>query len=40
MLAARAEKPEGLRLVPVTTLKDAVRALVALEKKSGKVPSC
>ncbi|WP_093800640.1 S16 family serine protease [Streptomyces sp. Wb2n-11] len=37
---ARAEKPEGLRLVPVTTLKDAVRALVALEKRSGKVPSC
>ncbi|MEQ8143570.1 S16 family serine protease [Streptomyces sp. OP7] len=37
---ARSELPEGLRLVPVTTLKGAVDALVALEKGTGKVPSC
>ncbi len=37
---AEAEKPAGLRLVPVTTLKDAVRALDALETKGAKVPSC
>ncbi|MET9519311.1 S16 family serine protease [Streptomyces sp. NPDC002994] len=37
---AQAELPDGLRLVPVTTLKDAVRALVELEKRGGKVPSC
>ncbi|MFI1421719.1 S16 family serine protease [Streptomyces sp. NPDC020731] len=37
---ARAELPEGLRLVPVTTLKSAVDALVALEKGTGKVPGC
>lgn len=37
---ARAELPEGLRLVPVTTLEGAVDALVALEKGTGKVPSC
>ncbi|MGR8010268.1 S16 family serine protease [Streptomyces hypolithicus] len=37
---AQAELPSGLRLVPVTTLKGAVGALVALERKSGKVPSC
>ncbi|MFF8290291.1 PDZ domain-containing protein [Streptomyces sp. NPDC016309] len=36
---AQAEKPEGLRLVPVTTLKDAVSSLRALER-GGKVPSC
>ncbi|MFC8920550.1 S16 family serine protease [Streptomyces sp. NPDC047821] len=36
---ARAEKPEGLRLVPVTTLKDAVSSLRALQQ--GKdVPGC
>ncbi|MFI9822405.1 S16 family serine protease [Streptomyces sp. NPDC052013] len=37
---ARAELPEGLRLIPVTTLKGAVDALVSLEKGTGKVPSC
>ncbi|WP_181794476.1 S16 family serine protease [Streptomyces sp. WELS2] len=37
---AEAELPEGLRLVPVTTLKGAVDALVALEKGTGEVPSC
>ncbi|MEU7471735.1 S16 family serine protease [Streptomyces sp. NPDC044984] len=37
---ARAELPEGLRLIPVTTLKSAVDALVALEKGTGKVPAC
>ncbi|RST11858.1 hypothetical protein E2C00_05400 [Streptomyces sp. WAC05374] len=36
---ARAEKPEGLRLVPVSTLKDAVSSLRALQQ--GKdVPGC
>ncbi|GGW35664.1 hypothetical protein GCM10010503_09240 [Streptomyces lucensis JCM 4490] len=37
---ARSELPEGLRLVPVTTLRSAVDALVSLEKGKGKVPSC
>lgn len=37
---AQAELPDGLRLVPVTTLKDAVQALQALAQKGGKVPSC
>ncbi|MDJ0461151.1 S16 family serine protease [Streptomyces sp. H27-C3] len=37
---AQAELPDGLRLVPVTTLKDAVGALRELAKKDGKVPSC
>ncbi|MER7866819.1 S16 family serine protease [Streptomyces cellulosae] len=37
---AKAELPKGLRLVPVTTLKGAVDALVALEKGTGKVPAC
>ncbi|MGW3458526.1 S16 family serine protease [Streptomyces olivaceoviridis] len=37
---AGAELPKGLRLVPVTTLKGAVDALVALEKGKGSVPSC
>ncbi|GHH95995.1 hypothetical protein GCM10017779_64520 [Streptomyces capillispiralis] len=37
---ARSELPEGLRLVPVTTLKGAVDALVALEKGTGEVPAC
>jgi PDZ domain-containing protein len=37
---ATSELPEGLRLVPVTTLKGAVSALVALEKGKGSVPSC
>jgi PDZ domain-containing protein len=36
---ARAELPQGLRLVPVTTLKGAVDALTALEH-GGSVPSC
>ncbi|MFF5479793.1 PDZ domain-containing protein [Streptomyces sp. NPDC012935] len=37
---AKAELPEGLRLVPVTTLKGAVGALEALESGKGSVPSC
>ncbi|MEW2076551.1 S16 family serine protease [Streptomyces sp. NPDC012403] len=37
---AQTELPEGLRLIPVTTLKSAVDALVALEKGTGKVPAC
>ncbi|HET6857140.1 MAG TPA: S16 family serine protease [Streptomyces sp.] len=37
---AQAELPDGLRLVPVTTLKGAVRALGELAKKDGEVPSC
>ncbi|MER6557773.1 S16 family serine protease [Streptomyces sp. NPDC001027] len=37
---AKSELPKGLRLVPVTTLKGAVSALVALEKGKGPVPSC
>ena len=36
---ARAERPEGLRLVPVTSLKGAVEALRAL-KKGAAVPHC
>ncbi|QQC89531.1 S16 family serine protease [Streptomyces alfalfae] len=36
---AEAEKPKGLRLIPVTTLKGTVDALRAL-KKGGVVPSC
>ncbi|CAL9522409.1 YlbL family protein [Streptomyces sp. enrichment culture] len=36
---AQAERPEGLRLIPVTTLKGAVDALVSLER-GGKVPAC
>ncbi|MGA5374867.1 S16 family serine protease [Streptomyces griseoincarnatus] len=37
---AKAERPQGLRLVPVTTLEGAVDALVALEKGTGEVPAC
>ncbi|MFI5571718.1 S16 family serine protease [Streptomyces sp. NPDC051740] len=37
---AQAELPEGLRLIPVTTLKSAVDALIALEKGTGGVPAC
>ncbi|MCM1970792.1 MULTISPECIES: S16 family serine protease [Streptomyces] len=37
---AKSELPEGLRLIPVTTLKGAVDSLIALEKGTGKVPSC
>ncbi|MEW1695505.1 hypothetical protein ACIQCR_14315 [Streptomyces sp. NPDC093249] len=38
---ARAERPEGLRLVPVTALSDAVASLRALEQgQESKVPSC
>ncbi|ORT61523.1 S16 family serine protease [Streptomyces sp. CB03238] len=36
---AQTVKPEGLRLIPVTTLKDAVSSLRALEQGK-KVPSC
>ncbi|MEI7034966.1 S16 family serine protease [Streptomyces pratensis] len=36
---AEAERPDGLRVVPVSTLKDAVSSLRALED-GGKVPSC
>ncbi|MFF3610231.1 S16 family serine protease [Streptomyces sp. NPDC002580] len=37
---AKAELPEGLRLIPVTSLQGAVDALVSLEKGKGSVPSC
>ncbi|WP_426569413.1 S16 family serine protease [Streptomyces canus] len=37
---AKAELPEGLRLIPVTTLKGAVSSLVALESGKGSVPAC
>ncbi|MER5485397.1 S16 family serine protease [Streptomyces sp. NPDC002812] len=37
---AKSELPEGLRLVPVTSLTDAVDALRALQKKGASVPSC
>ncbi|OIJ87845.1 S16 family serine protease [Streptomyces colonosanans] len=37
---AKAELPKGMRLIPVTTLKSAVDALVALEKGKDSVPSC
>ncbi|WP_235882533.1 S16 family serine protease [Streptomyces apricus] len=37
---AETELPKGLRLIPVTTLKDAVGSLVALEKGRGQVPAC
>ncbi|MEV6396464.1 S16 family serine protease [Streptomyces sp. NPDC051907] len=36
---AQAELPQGMQLIPVTTLKGAVDSLRALEK-GGKVPSC
>ncbi|AOT59117.1 MULTISPECIES: S16 family serine protease [Streptomyces] len=36
---ARAARPEGLRLIPVTTLKDAVASLKALGD-GARVPSC
>lgn len=36
---AKSELPEGLRLIPVTTLKGAVNSLRALDH-GGKVPSC
>ncbi|MER5545045.1 S16 family serine protease [Streptomyces sp. NPDC001118] len=37
---AKAELPKGLRLIPVTTLKDAVNSLQALEKGKASIPSC
>ncbi|MCX2925202.1 S16 family serine protease [Streptomyces sp. NEAU-W12] len=37
---AQAELPDGLRLIPVTTLETTVDALVALEEDAGGVPSC
>ncbi|MCF4138564.1 hypothetical protein L1856_20385 [Streptomyces sp. Tue 6430] len=37
---AKSELPEGLRLIPVTTLEGAVDSLVELEKDQGSVPSC
>ncbi|MFF0202163.1 S16 family serine protease [Streptomyces sp. NPDC005017] len=37
---AKSELPKGLRLIPVTTLKGAVDALVALESGKGTVPGC
>ncbi|MDO0933539.1 S16 family serine protease [Streptomyces sp. DG2A-72] len=37
---AKSELPKGLRLIPVTNLKGAVSALVALESGKGSVPSC
>ncbi|MFE9824199.1 S16 family serine protease [Streptomyces sp. NPDC005791] len=36
---AKAERPDGLRLIPITTLKGAVSSLRALDQ-GGKVPSC
>ncbi|MFF3318176.1 S16 family serine protease [Streptomyces sp. NPDC003035] len=36
---AQAELPEGMRLIPVSTLSDAVSSLRALEQEA-KVPSC
>ena len=37
---AKAARPEGLRLVPVDTLDDALTALKALRGAGGSVPSC
>ncbi|OQD55562.1 hypothetical protein BM536_013545 [Streptomyces phaeoluteigriseus] len=37
---AESELPEGLRLIPVTTLEGAVDSLVKLEKDPGSVPNC
>ncbi|MCW5252727.1 MULTISPECIES: S16 family serine protease [unclassified Streptomyces] len=37
---ARAELPDGLRLIPVTTLKGTVDALRALATGRGEVPAC
>ena len=37
---AKAARPDGLRLVPVDTLDDALRALKALRGAGGSVPSC
>ncbi|MFE9649774.1 S16 family serine protease [Streptomyces sp. NPDC006365] len=37
---AESELPKGLRLIPVTTLKDTVESLRALETGTGSVPSC
>ncbi|GAA4917811.1 S16 family serine protease [Streptomyces coeruleoprunus] len=36
---AQAELPDGMRLIPVSTLKDAVASLRAL-KRGGEVPGC
>lgn len=36
---AESELPKGLRLIPVTTLKDAVNSLRALDH-GGRIPSC
>jgi PDZ domain-containing protein len=37
---ARSELPEGLRLIPVTSLRGAVDSLEALRTGKGDVPSC
>ncbi|MFF3344883.1 S16 family serine protease [Streptomyces sp. NPDC002779] len=37
---AKAELPDGLRLIPVTTLQGTIDSLIALEKGKGNVPSC
>lgn len=37
---AKSELPDGLRLIPVTSLKGAIEALVALETGRGTVPGC
>ncbi|SEL61289.1 S16 family serine protease [Streptacidiphilus jiangxiensis] len=37
---AKVDTPNGLRLVPVTTLDQAVKALEALQSGSGTVPAC
>ncbi|MFC5801576.1 S16 family serine protease [Streptomyces formicae] len=37
---AQAELPDGMRLIPVTTLKEAVDALRLLDRDESKVPTC
>ncbi|WP_351232958.1 S16 family serine protease [Streptomyces sp. NPDC002133] len=37
---AQAELPEGMRLIPVSTLKEAVDALRLLDNDESKVPTC
>ncbi|MEU6158188.1 S16 family serine protease [Streptomyces sp. NPDC047130] len=37
---ALAERPQGLRLIPVTSLRSAVTSLTALRTGKGDVPSC
>jgi Lon-like protease len=37
---ARSQLPAGMRLVPVRTLDEALRALAALDGRGGRVPTC